>query len=110
MNDPQVSPEELYRALALHHGLDLHLPRGRGFGSDALKVGGKIFASLSQGRLLLKLPIERVKALVDAKVGEPFSTGPSRFKKEWVTVAPSSVEDWVRLSEEARRYVRSKAG
>ena len=85
------------------------LRAGRGFGSDALKVDGKIFASLSHGRLLVKLPVERVKALVDAKLGEPFSTGPGRVKKEWVTLAPSSVEEWVRVSEEARRYVRSKA-
>jgi hypothetical protein len=79
-------------------------------GSNALKVDGKIFASLSHGRVLIKLPVERVKALVEAKLGEPFSTGPGRVKKEWVTVAPSSVEEWARLSEEARRYVHSKAG
>ena len=60
-------------------------PGGRGFGSNALKVDGKIFASLSHGRLLVKLPAERVKALVEAKLGEPFSTGPGRVKKEWVT-------------------------
>jgi hypothetical protein len=107
MNDPKASPDELYRALALHHGADFHAPHGRGFGSDALKVDGKIFASLSHGRLLVKLPAERVKALVDAKLGEPFSTGPGRVKKG-VTVAPSSLEEWVRLSDEARRYVRSK--
>jgi hypothetical protein len=72
MNDPMASPDELYRTLALRYGLDLHTPRGRGFGSDALKVDGKIFASLSHGRLLVKLPAERVKALVEAKLGEPF--------------------------------------
>ena len=110
MNDPRPSPDELYRNLALHYGADLHAIGGRGFGSNALKVDGKIFASLSHGRLLIKLPVERVKALIEAKLGEPFSTGPGRVKKEWVTVAPSSVEEWVRLSEEARRYVRSKAG
>jgi len=109
MNDPRPSPGELYRALALHHCVDLHAPGGRGFGSGALKVDGKIFASLSRGRLLVKLPVERVKALVEAKLGDPFSTGPGRVKKEWVAVAPSTVEEWVRLSEEARRYVRSKA-
>ena len=110
MSDRKLSPEELFRTLAEHHGVDLHAPRGRGFGSNALKVEGRIFASLSHGRLLIKLPAERVKALVEAKLGAPFSTGPGRVKKEWVTVAPSSLEEWVRLSEEARRYVRSRAG
>ena len=39
----------------------------KGFGSNALKVNGKIFASLSKGRLLLKLPEARVDALVNSK-------------------------------------------
>jgi hypothetical protein len=60
--------------------------------------------------LLIKLPFERAKALVEAKRGEPFSTDAGRVKKECVTVAPSTVEAWARLSEEVRRYMRSKAG
>jgi hypothetical protein len=110
MIDPKTLADQHYRALAVHYGPDLDAPRGRGFGSNALKVEGKIFASLSHGRLLIKLPVERVKALVEAKLGEPFSTGPGRVKKEWVTVAPSSIEEWIQLSDEARRYVRSEAG
>jgi hypothetical protein len=108
MND-SASPDALYQGLALHYGVDPQEPRGRGFGSNALKVEGKIFASLSHGRLLVKLPAERVKALVEAKLGEPFSTGPGRVKKEWTTIAPPSLQDWLRLADEARRYVRSKA-
>ena len=108
MIDTKASSDELYRALAHHHGVDLHAPHGRGFGTDALKVDGKIFASLSHGRLLIKLPAERVNALVEARLGEPFSTGPGRVKKEWVTVGASSADEWVRLSEEARDYVRSQ--
>ncbi len=109
MNDPIPSAGELFRALAKHYGAPSSPSRGRGFGSNALKANGKIFASLSHGRLLIKLPAERVKALVEAKIGEPFSTGPGRVKKEWVTIAPASAEEWARLSEEARRYVLSKA-
>jgi hypothetical protein len=73
-------------------------------------VDGKIFASFSHGHLLIKLPVERVKALVEAKLGEPFLTGPGRAKKGVGGRRPSDAEEWVRLSEEARRYVRSKAG
>jgi hypothetical protein len=108
MNDTKTSPNELYRGLVHHYNVDLRVPKGRGFGSDALKVDGKIFASLSHGRLLIKLPAERVKALVEAKLGEPFSTGPGRVKKEWVTVGASSADEWLSLSEEARNYVRSQ--
>lgn len=109
MTDVETPAVELYRTLALRHGADPGASRGRGFGSNALKVDGKIFASLSNGRLLLKLPAARVDALVEAKLGERFSTGPGRVKKEWVTIAPSSADEWMRLSEEARAYVRSQA-
>ncbi len=109
MADVKAPAEELYRRLARHHGADPGASRGRGFGSNALKVDGKIFAALSNGRLLLKLPVGRVKALIEVGLGQPFSTGAGRVKKEWVTVGPSSADEWLRLSEEARNYVRSQA-
>ena len=110
MSDPKASVDALYRSLAERYGADPGASRGRGFGSNALKADGRIFAALSNGRLLLKLPAGRVKALIEDGLGQPFSTGPGRVKKEWVTIAPSSADDWMRLSEEARNYVRSQAG
>ena len=95
--------------VAQHHGLTLDAARARGFGSNALKADGRIFAALSHGRLLVKLPAQRVGELIVAGLGEPFSTGPGRVKKEWVTLAPSSAHEWVRVSEEARRYVLAQA-
>src|ERR1700720_3478772 len=76
-----------------------------GGASDALKIDGKIFAALSKGRLLLKLPSERVDALIENGVGECFSTGAGRPKKEWVTISPKHATLWEGLAEEARRYV-----
>ena len=109
MRDPNSSADDLYRIVAQHHGIALSAQRGRGFGSNALKADGKIFAALSNGRLLIKLPAGRIEALIEAKIGERFSTGPGRIKKEWVTVAPSSADEWLRLSDEARRHVLSRA-
>ena len=108
MNDSRTPADALYRIVAQHHGAEPGALGGRGFGSNALKVDGKIFASLAAGRLLVKLPAGRVDELVQAKLGERFSTGPGRVKKEWVTVAPSSADAWIRLSEEARGYVLSQ--
>jgi len=109
MRDPNSSADDLYRVVAQHHGIALSAQRGPGFGSNALKADGKIFAALSNGRLLIKLPAGRIEALIEAKIGERFSTGPGRIKKEWVTVAPSSADEWLRLSDEARRHVLSRA-
>jgi hypothetical protein len=109
MTDVKTSAVDLYRTLALRHGVESGASRGRGFGANALKAEGRIFAALSNGRLLLKLPAGRVKALIEAGLGQPFSTGPGRVKREWVTIGPSSADEWMRLSEEARNYVRSQA-
>jgi hypothetical protein len=103
------SADELYGMLGARYG-DTKVEQSRGFGSNSLKVGGKIFASLTKGRLLLKLPAERVDALVKSKKARRFSTGAGRTKKEWVTVAPGTSAEWHKLAEEARAYVSISAG
>ncbi len=100
-----------FRAVQLHHGALDPAPAGRGFGSGALKVGGKIFASLSSGdRLLLKLPAARVDALIAQGAGERFTTGPGRPKREWITIGPSHASLWIALSDEARAFVAGGPG
>src|ERR1700681_3036004 len=59
-------------------------PTKKGFGSDALQVKGKIFAMLSsQRQFVVKLPRERVDALVAARRGSRFDPGHGRLMKEW---------------------------
>jgi hypothetical protein len=99
-----------FEAVRARHGAAGQASRGRGFGSGALKVDGKIFASLSSGdRLLLKLPAARVDALIAEGIGERFSTGPGRPKREWATIAPLHASRWVGLSDEARAFASAKA-
>ena len=104
-----VSAEDCYRTLAARY-VDKGAAPSKGFGSNSLKVNGKIFASLTKGRLLLKLPEMRVDALIASNKGTRFSTGAGRAKREWVTVGPSSEREWLALAEEARAYVKAKAG
>jgi TfoX N-terminal domain len=77
----------------------------RGFGSSALKVDGSIFAMLQDGRLVVKLPRERVSALVASGTGEPFSAGKGRPMKEWVAVPDGDDALWRTLAEEALTFV-----
>ena len=52
---------------------------GKGVGSGALKVHGKIFAMISStGRFLVTLPKERVDDLVTRGAGDRFDPGTSR--------------------------------
>lgn len=76
----------------------------RKFGSRALKVDGKIFAMLSHGRFVAKLPAARVDALVAAGHGEYFDPGHGRKMKQWLSVTSPRVA-WIELAKEAYAYV-----
>ena len=80
----------------------------RRFGSDALKVNGSIFAMVTGGRLVVKLPRDRVDALIGDGTGAPFDNGKGRPMKEWLTVVDEDDQTWVALSREALDFVRSK--
>src|SRR5215467_12480763 len=65
------------------------------FGSSALKVKNKIFAMLVEGKLVVKLPKQRVDALVVSGAGERFDPRhDGRLMKEWVTIELTSEERW----------------
>ena len=80
--------------------------QGRGFGSAALKVRGKMFATLSPaGAFVVKLPRQRVDALVADGQGRPFEPGPGRVMTQWLELNAGSDQDWTSLAEEALAFV-----
>lgn len=78
------------------------------FGSNALKVGGKIFAMLVRGSLVVKLPRKRVGELVAAGEGTRFDPRGGRPMTEWLVLDPASGQGWLPLAAEAMHYVGSK--
>ncbi len=78
---------------------------GRRFGSDALKVDGSIFAMCVQGAVVLKLPRDRVAALVADGVCGPFDSGKGTPMREWATVTDPARD--LELADEALQFVRS---
>jgi hypothetical protein len=76
----------------------------RKFGSNGLKINGKLFALFAQGTLVVKLPRDRLAALVAQGVGEPFDPGHGRLMKEWLTVVNPRVS-WSDLVKEALHFV-----
>ncbi len=80
--------------------------RRRMFSSEnAFAVDGKIFAMLTRGCFVVKLPKERVDDLVDAGKGTRFDPGHGRLMKEWIAVEAGALP-WVALAKEAHSYVR----
>jgi hypothetical protein len=84
---------------------DSSVSRRRMFSSDnVLSVGGKIFAMLARGDLVVKLPRPRAESLVAARKGRPFDPGHGRLMREWVSVAPGG-SPWLPLAREAHAFV-----
>ena len=79
---------------------------GRGFGASALKINGKMFATLSaRGEFVVKLPEGRVEQLVKSGDAEPFNPSRGRQMREWIALKPTSRKRWSTLAEEALRFV-----
>ena len=100
------SIDELGASFAGRDGVSLG--GGRGFGSTALKVEGRIFAMSGEGGLVLKLPKDRVAALIEAGVGLPFDAGKVAPLKEWVVVPWDPADVAAELAEEALAFVRPR--
>ena len=79
----------------------------RRFGSNALQLNGSIFAMLTRDRLVVKLPHDRVAALIASGVGSPFSAGKARPMREWLTVEAADAATWLALAREARAFAAS---
>jgi hypothetical protein len=112
MKHPSITPEERFASIVeeLLSNADVTPPsEGKGFGSSGLKIHNKIFAMLVSGKLVVKLPKSRVDALITAGEGERYDPRhDGRLMKEWVSIDPTSEEEWLNLAREAMEFVASK--
>ena len=97
-------PEERFAEIAKAFLADPGVTWGKLFSSHGLKLNGKIFAMITHGRLVVKLPKSRVAALVADGLGEPFDPGHGRLMKEWISLHGDR-PDWTKLIAEARTFV-----
>lgn len=106
-----MTPEERYAALVRFFLTQPGVTReGKGFGSEALRVGGSIFALFSsRGEFVVKLPRARVEALTTSGDGHQFDPGHGRLMKEWLALRRDSRKDWKALATEAKAFVASKS-
>jgi hypothetical protein len=103
--DPKYS--EVAQAFAWR--TDVSFGDGKGFGSGALKVKGKIFAmSSSKGKFVVKLPKTRIDELLTSSMGKRFEPRPGMVMQEWLVPADEGV-DWIELAKEACDFVKRGA-
>lgn len=104
-----MTPEQRYESLVksiLSSSHSAKVGEGKGFGSTGqLKVGGKIFAMLVKGKLVVKLPRARVDALVESGEGGRFDAGKGKPMAEWFALSPTSSKRWRALAQEAMAFV-----
>lgn len=98
---------DIVKAFGDEPGVSEPEPAGsaRRFGSSALRVNGGIFAMVSHGRLVLKLPSRRVAELIGSGAGGMFDAGKGRPMKEWVSLEAALQDNWLGLATEALEFV-----
>jgi len=84
--------------------------RGTMMGFPCVRVGGAFLASCdpSSGDLIVKLPEERVHALIEGSTGEPFAPA-GRVFREWVKVSERDATLWRALLTEAGDFASTNA-
>ena len=101
-----IDAERCFEEIAACLLADPAVTPGTGFGSSpGLRIGGKIFAMLIKGELVVKLPRPSVDQLVAAGTARRFDPGHGRLMKEWATVPLATTEGWERLADEALQFV-----
>ena len=101
---PVIPPvlEPVVAAFARRKGVTVE--KGWGSSSVAFKIGGKIFAMLIDGSLVLKLSRERVDELVEDAAGTRFDPRCNgKVMKEWIVVPDR--KRWLPLAREAHEFV-----
>jgi hypothetical protein len=60
-----------------------------------------------RGRLVLKLPRQRVAELIGSGDGGTYDAGKGRPMREWVCLEPTRHDNWLDLATEALEFVSS---
>jgi hypothetical protein len=81
---------------------------GRMLQSPGLRTEGSFYAFAPAGALVVKLPEERVLALIGAGSGEPCSPRPGHPMREWVRVPGPDEDVALALVLEARAFVADR--
>ncbi len=86
-----------------------HVSEGTLMGYPCLRYKGDFFATADHfsGDLIVKLPAQRVKEIIESGAGQPFAPAGKVFK-EWVCIQTRSAHKWETLMDEAIQFAKQK--
>jgi hypothetical protein len=102
-----LTPKERYLAIADELHYNPEISQSRKSLSSGLRIKSKIFAMLSKGQIVVKLPQTRVDELIERGEGERYESGGHPLR-EWVLIKPTTEEGWMGLVQEAQAFVDSQ--
>ena len=112
MNRPNTmdEPTDFFWQTAAAFLDDERVTKGTMMGFPCLRVEGNFFASAEPktGDLIIKLPAQRVQAMIAAGDGGEFAPAGRKFK-EWVRVEDRDADRWEQLLSEALVFVDGKS-
>ena len=76
---------------------------------ESLKISKNMFAMLSKGNYVVKLPKERVEELISSGDGLPYDTGNGKIMREWVIIPEEYGNKWIEYASEAKTYAKTLA-
>ena len=105
--DPSDEARDLYDELTDDLLYDPAIGRATMMGHPCVRLAGRFLASYDEqaGRLVVKLPRERVTELVEDGDGDPFAPA-GRIFREWVSIPTTDRELWQTLLAEAVDFAR----
>ena len=94
-----------FSAIRAQQQTDSDVATSRMFGTECLKLAGKVYAMEFKGKLVVKVSKARASALVASGAAQVFDPGHGRPMKQWIAVAADAGLDWGALVNEAKSVV-----
>ena len=100
-----MNREEIYADIKEYFANNSQVEVSSGKGAQGIKYKGKMFIMFYNGDLVIKLPPDRIKELIEAGDGMPFDPGTGKPMKDRMLIPINKKHLWIPLSEESKDYI-----
>ena len=97
---------DVYTEIKGHFASDPDVEVLSGRGAQGIKIGGKLFVMFLKGDLLVKLPEQKVKEIIELGNGEAYDPGTGKPMKNRVLIRARNKNLWIKYSIEAKKHAK----